>query len=374
MTPPPTHARRLKTAMAFLKLSRPRYLSIQITPFLIGALASPQTAWLYLPMGVLAVLTWKVIVSIANIISDRAEDTIDHPSRTVLVHDVGVPMLKRILWLACLAYGVLLMLMVFVAGTPTDTVALWAFFVVAALAYSFLGVKKKTVGSPALFGAESAAFLWVGWHGSGGLLYWTGSIHFGALPDAVGQFLTGDAHLIIPTVLLLWVFGATLCWSKDVPNLEGDTAVGYRSMYWHIVRGAHPYIRTLAVMSVPYLAILSLDLCGYSPPDIVVVAVYPLAIGFAAVLTRAKNIKERELVRECGYVYWQLFMSAVLISLFPQPETLAIVVTSFLWWFVASRRLHPDPEPTMREATALLYDILVPSAAKPGAAISTPRR
>jgi hypothetical protein len=361
-------------AMALIKLSRPRYLSIQITPFLVGVLANPHKAGFYLPLGVLAVLTWKVIVSIANIISDRAEDVIDHPSRTALVHDVGVPVLKRVLRLACLEYGVLLVLMVLVAGTPADTVALWAFFVVAALAYSFLGVKKQTVGSPALFGAESAAFLWVGWHSSSGFLHWTRSIHFGALPESVSQFITGDARLIIPTVLLLWVFGATLCWSKDVPNLEGDTAVGYRSMYWHIVRGAHPYIRTLAVMSVPYVAIVLLDLRGYSPPDALVVTVYPLAIGFAAVLTRAKNIKERELVRECGYVYWQLFMSAVLISLFPQLETLAIVAASLLWWFIASRQLHPDPEPTVRDATALLYDILIPSAAKPGAAVSTPRR
>jgi hypothetical protein len=372
MTPLPP--RRSRTATALVKLSRLRYLSIQITPFLVGVLASPHSAHLYLPLGALAVLTWKVMVSIANIIADRTEDAIDHPSRTVLVQDVGVPMLKRVLWLACLAYGVLLVLMVFAAGTPADTVALWAFFAVAALAYSFLGVKKRTVGSPALFGAESAAFLWVGWHGSGGLLHWTGSIHFGAIPDSVDQFITGDARLIIPTVLLLWAFGTTLCWSKDVPNLEGDTVVGYRSMYWHIVRGAHPYIRTLAVMSVPYVAILLLDLCGYSPPNVLVVTIYPLVIGFAAVVTRAKSIKERELVRECGYVYWQLFMSAVLISLFPQPETLAIVAASLLWWFVASRRLHPDPEPTVREATALLYDILVPSAAEPGAAVSTPRR
>ena len=114
-------------ATAFIKLSRPRYLSIQITPFLVGVLASPHNAGFYLPLGVLAVLTWKVIVSIANIISDRAEDVIDHPSRTALVSDVGVPVLKRVLRLACLEYGVLLLLMVLVAGTPPDTVALWAF-------------------------------------------------------------------------------------------------------------------------------------------------------------------------------------------------------------------------------------------------------
>jgi hypothetical protein len=354
--------------MALVRLSRPRYLSIQLTPFLVGAVASPRSAPGYVGFGILAVLAWKVIVSIANIISDRAEDAIDHPWRTPLVDDVGIHLLKQVLWLTSLTYLVLVALMVVVSGTPADTVGLWMFFAAAALAYSFLGVKRKTVGAPVLFGAESAAFLWVGWHGGGGFLDWTRDVHFQAIADLdITQFITGDSRAIIPSVLLLWAFGATLCWSKDVPNLKGDIAVGYRSIYWQIVRGAHPYARVLAVLSVPYVAVLLLNLCDYRVPDVLVLTIYPVAIGFAALLTRAKTHEQRELVRECGYLYWQLFMSAVLVSLYTQPETLCVAATSLAWWFLANRRFHPDPTPTARDALAVLTTVIFPPDTEAGA-------
>jgi hypothetical protein len=351
-----------RTWISLVRLSRPRYLSIQLVPFLIGAIATPLGAPWYLVFGVLGVLAWKVIVSIANIISDRAEDAIDHPERTVLVDTVGIRMLNQLLSLTCLLYVVLVALMVLVSRTPADTVLLWTFFGVAALAYSFLGVKRKTVVSPALFGAESAGFLWVGWHGGGGFLDWMQDIHLQSLVELdVGRCLTGDGRLIIPSVLVLWIFGATLCWSKDAPNLEGDMAVGYRSMYWQVVRGAHPYARALAVMSIPYMFVLLFHLYGYGAPDILVLAVYPVAVGFAALLVRADSVEQRELVREGGYLYWQLFMSAVLVSLYPRPGTLAVVGACFVWWCLASARLHPDPIPTPRAALAVLRTLFLTS-------------
>lgn len=348
----------MRLVTALVKLARPRYLCIQLTPFVVGAIAAPDRSVAYLAAGTTAVIAWKIIASVANILSDREEDAIDHPSRTALIGVVGVSGVKAYLWGAVATYILAIVAMGVVAATPADTLLLWAVFLFGGLAYSLLGFKKSTVGVPIVLGSESAAFLWVGWHGQGRAFDWIPDVHVGALSALdPGSFLTGDTHFMFPSVLALWIFGATLCGSKDVPNLAGDSAVGYRSIYWRIVRGRHPLARVIATMAMPYAAIIAMLACGYSPPSAAVLIVGLCMPAFAVVLVRARSIEERELVREGGYLYWQVLMAGVLLSLSPEPATVVAVATSFVWWAIATRALHPDPTLSIEASVDALRNI-----------------
>jgi hypothetical protein len=344
--------------LAAAKLSRPRYLSIQLTPFLVAAIASPDGTVVYAVLGAATIVAWKVIASVANIISDRSEDAIDHPARARLVEGVGLQALVRLLWTTCAVYLANVGIMV-ALGVPLDTVFIWLACLVAGLAYSFLQVKKSTFGVPVLLGSESAIFMWVAWHGEGGFLGWLPDVHLGALPNLrFDELLTGDTRLVLPAALALWIFGATLCGSKDLPNVEGDAAVGYRSIYWRIVAGQHPLARVLAVTTVPYAFAAVAALSGYDPPGAAPLAVYPCAIALALILVRADTRPERDLVHASGYVYWQIFMSAVLLALYARAETAAILLGSLLWWGAASKALHPDPTPSYSSELRLLRRLL----------------
>jgi UbiA prenyltransferase family len=355
--------------MALAKLSRPRYLAIQLTPFLVAAAASPDGRLVYGVLGALAIVAWKVIASLANIISDRSEDAIDHPTRTTLVESAGLHTLVVVVWTTCLVYVAIVVVMVSALQVPLDTAFLWLCCLVAGLAYSFLRVKKSTIGVPILLGSESAIFMWVGWHGQGGTLDWLGDIHLSAVRDlGLGDLLTGDTRLVLPAALALWIFGATLCGSKDVPNIEGDATVGYRSIYWRIVAGQHPVARVLAVMTVPYAFVALVALYGYDPPGAAPLAIYPCAIALAVILVRADTRRERDLVHASGYVYWQIFMSAVLFSVYPRAGTAAVLVGSLLWWGATSRLLHPDPTPSHLGDLRLLFALLMRDRTAPALA------
>jgi hypothetical protein len=315
-----------------------------VTPFVVAFLASGNDDYAYLTIGVVAVILYQAVTSLGNCVSDHVEDQVDYPERTLLCETVTYRSLRSVVIACSAAYLLLVATMAVVLDIQLDTVGLWVLYLAGTLVYSFARVKTYTLGPPILLGSLSAVLAWTGFWGLHDAFNWAENLHLLALPNLnLDQLFTGQMTVIAPAFLTMWIFGGSLCGSKDVPNLEGDAAIGYESIYLKIVRGPYAFVRVLAVMSLPYLLALVLVAAGYPQPAPWVLLGYPLAVIFAAILVRAKDQAERELVRECGYVYWQIFMSLVLFSMNQSAVTAAILAGSLGWWFVNSRSLHPDP-------------------------------
>jgi 4-hydroxybenzoate polyprenyltransferase len=310
--------------MAIVRLSRPRYLALTVPPFLIAALGSGGHAPGYLLLGTVAIVLLRSISSIGNCISDRREDEVDHPERSRLCAGVGYRRLRRTVADAVAIYLLLLAAMVATGAIGVLALALWLLFLLLKLSYSFgPRLKPRRFSATGLLGGLSAGMFAAGWAGSG--------LH---------SIRTG-----LVAVSLLWAMGATLSGSKDVPNLEGDLSIGYRSVYWEVLSSRRPLARALSKASLPFLLVLAYAAGGFPRQILWCLAAYPFTVAFTLVLVRARTAQERSLVRECGYLYWLIFMGAALLALFPAASTLAIALGGLLWYIAASLLAHPDPTP-----------------------------
>lgn len=311
-------------------------------------------------LDLVAVTLFQLITSVSNCLSDREEDAIDYPERTRLCQSLGYGFMRDAVIASTAAYLAVLGVMTWVVDVPLDTIIIAFLGLLASFSYSFLRLKRHPLGAPSLLGPMSGLSLWVGWHGSGGDFAFLDDVHLGAITALdPGALLTGDTAVVLPSAIALALLGATLCGSKDVPNLAGDAAVGFKSLYLQIVTGKHPLARVLSIVSVPYLFVAACVAAGYEPPYLWILLLYPAAIGFSRTLVRAGSPAEGLVVREVGYLYWQLFMSAVLIAVDPTPLTAGVLLASACWWLVSSRWLHPDPTPITTEAAALGWQLAV---------------
>jgi 4-hydroxybenzoate polyprenyltransferase len=328
-----TSWRRPSRVAAVVKLARPRYLALTLTPFLVGTTASDVHSDIYVVLGATAMVLLRAISSIGNCIADQAEDAIDHPARIELGLRVGWTELGFLVRGFTAAYCVLLITMVVVVPLQPLPAAMWLIFLVLKIAYSFgPRLKPKRHTATLLLGTISGAMLFVGWCGTSMASFWE----------------AGTASL------LLWVFGASLCGSKDVPNLEGDMSAGYRSVYWDIVESTRPLRRALGVVCQPYVglvvAAIFTELTGGPGLGLLwCLALWPGGAVLAVLIVRARSPEARAFVREYGYLYWLVFMSAVLICFVPTLTTAACAVGGIAYFLLASRVAHPDPVPSWPE-------------------------
>lgn len=320
---------RLGTLLAVVRLGRLRYLALTLPAFVAGAVGSPQRDSRYLLLGAVAIVVLRMVSSLANCVSDRTEDAIDHPDRAALCATVGHAALLRLTATLALTYLAFVGAMAVWLHVVAPAILLWLAYLAAKLAYSFGPRLKPRRGSATmLLGAVSGAMFFVGWIGTG----------------------LEQTPVAVAGAVLLWTMGASLCGSKDVPDLDGDARIGYRSIYRDVMDSAKPLRRVLAVTSRPYLVVLAIAVVplGAGAPAARVLwclAAYPCAVAFALVLVRARTATERSLVRECGYLYWLVFMDLVLLSFVPQPATAAAAAAGLAWYLAMSRLAHPDPAP-----------------------------
>lgn len=358
-----------KKVGAVIRVSRPRYLSLTLPPFVVGVLASPRHDLAYLGLGAFAIVLLRAICSIGNCVSDRVEDAVDHPERTALCELVGYDRLERIVRVAVATYLVAVLVMATVLGIHWIAIVLWLLYLALKLSYSFgPRLKPRRFGATVLLGSLSGGMLVLGWLGAG--------VH--------------HAATCALAALLLWLIGATLSGSKDVPNLDGDRAAGYRSVYVRLMETEHPLRHAVAKVSLPYVAVVAMavampllrtiaDWVGGIFSDVLgagaagdaglfvsstrwqllwCLAAYPFALAFARILVAARTPLERSLVRECGYLYWITAMGLVCFTLIPTTATAVTMIAAQLWYVLASHIAHPDPAPVgvddLRRAFAVL--------------------
>ncbi len=317
------------SVVATLKLARPRYLALTIPPFLVGTTASSEHDDRYVVMGVVAIVLLRGVSSIGNCIADRVEDAIDHPTRAVLGERVGWDRLAVLVRWLVVGYLALWLAMVVVVGLQALPAVMWLIFLVLKIAYSFgPRLKPKRHTATLLLGTVSGAMLFVGWQGT----------------DSAG-FLDASC-----AALLLWAFGASLCGSKDVPNVDGDLRAGYRSIYWDIVERHRPLRHALVVVSRPYglvvaAAVVTAVIGGPGAWLLCCLLLWPLGWRLAVLVVRAQSPEERAFVREYGYLYWLVTMGAILVCFVPTGSTVACALGAIAYFVVAGHVVHPDPLP-----------------------------
>lgn len=321
--------------LAAVRLARPRYLALTVPPFLVGAAAADVQSGLFVLLGTTAIVVLRGISSIGNCIADRVEDEVDHPDRAVLAQRVGWDALARLVRGLTVVYLLLWLAMVIAVPLEPLPAVMLLIILVLKIAYSFgPRLKPKRGIATLLLGTVSGAMLFIGWTG----------VSLGAFTEA------GTAALV------LWAFGASLCGSKDVPNLEGDLRAGYRSIYWDIVGSRQPLVRAIAVMARPYVALAvaaAVTEALGEPPGwrlLWCLVVFPVGVLLATAIVGAQTQRERDLVREYGYLYWLLSMGVVLVCSVPTAYTVAVALGGFAYFLVASYALHPDPMPSWRAA------------------------
>jgi hypothetical protein len=327
--------------LGLVRLARAKYLSLEIPAFNVGFLSSGSHSYAYLAFGNVAIVLFLLVTSYSNTLSDRAEDAIDYPERTLLAQTVGYRRIFQAMMIAIVLYPVVIVLMIWPGQMRPYWAAGWILVLILTASYSFgFKLKTKRFASPVITGGTAAGFLLLGY---------------------VGTSVNRHHGELLASFVVLWVFGTCLylVGYKDLANIAGDTAIGFRSTYWNIISGRHPAARAVLLLTLPYLLLMILVGVGLLRPVVLVALVLiPVCGGFAIALAKGRAPSEGIAIRDIGNIYWQLFVAPVLFGLYPRVVTLLIVALALVWYFVASFVLHHDPPPLRGDNLKAVYAVM----------------
>jgi hypothetical protein len=334
-----------------------------MTAFALGIAVTPQPHYLYATLGLLAWLLVNMAGTLQNIVSDRIEDEVNYPERTELVARVTVPSLIRWIRLTSASYIVTVLLLVTfgLADRPlwlrAPLAALWLVTLPIALQYSIgLRFNRRTVGQPAYLACLWPYCFLLGWAGG----YTTEVGILSDLPQAV------------VTAALMYGVAFSLLSYKDARDVEGDSLVGYRSLYQVLSATRRPLVRAMLAVFLPFAgsaaAAAGFDK-GWS--GLAPLAALPLATVFALGLARAETLSERTAIRELGNWYWLTATPLMVYALWPESMVLALGAAGLAWYLACSRWAHCDPGLLTRDIFRDL--IAVTTRRREGARVSVTR-
>ena len=290
--PPPPPAAPWPPLVALLKIAKPAFWFIWVTPFAFGYIASAGSsprlvAWFVLvALGICAV---DAACNLHNELVDRVEDRRNQPNRTLLLDSLG----ERRAWaLVVTIYAVGLAALVpigLVVGA--DTVALIALGGAAALLYNAgPHLKRRPVLAQLAIGTAALSVFGMGW---------TWHRPFAELPAA--------GWLVVALVVAMGFL-------KDLPDAEGDRLVRAAGVF--TVRA--PVLRRPMVAAVylgPFALLGALVTAGeLTPRALVLLALLPAALWLAAAGERARTLHERVAAYQLVFLYVHAFMLVLLVA------------------------------------------------------------
>lgn len=322
--------------MAVAKLSGPHWNALSIPPFIVAVLAAGSPSLAVLAVGTLAAVCLSAIIDLTNRIADRVEDAVDYPYRTPMCERVGY----RTLWIVVGALSVGYAVCVAVLGTlevPLAALLTWAGYYIYAINYSYgLRLKTRRFGSWFAVAAYPSYFL------------------------LIGGVQSGDVCPVLLPALLLWIIGLTLVGWKDVNNLAGDEAVGFRSVVRLVLGGSNMQTRSTVVVMVPYALVAALVIAGVLPERAwALFLLVPLAIAYAIALPRIAGKVEAEAVRETGNLY---FLGTTLVMcwiILPAVVSVIVGVAALAWWILTTHYVNCDPPGLTRRHVRAFVGLLI---------------
>jgi 4-hydroxybenzoate polyprenyltransferase len=322
-----TTPKRSPWPIALLRCTSCRFTAIYFVPF-FGALAERGLGTVL--WGAFGCLLWfahSTGTEAVNRLSDRTEDAINRPERTALCERVGFDRLRAVAVLAWAVVGVL-DVGALAARRSVTLAVLLLLGAIAAVGYSY-GLRLGRRGYVSLFVLTfpfGGTFL-IGW----------------ALAHPVLDGpATRDLLLLAGPLLLVGGFSiAMLAGVKDMTDVTGDVAAGYRSVWVEFVR-THRGWAVFAVVTWPYLLLAALA-ATVAPRYWPMFALAPVVLVLALCITRSRTASEHMAVRELLYLYWLAMECVGLWCYAPRPETAAAALAAAAWWLFATRFLHWSP-------------------------------
>ncbi|MFZ2509706.1 MAG: UbiA family prenyltransferase [Gordonia sp. (in: high G+C Gram-positive bacteria)] len=325
MTPQHPSERRNENSVTpwigVLKISRVPFWFLWTSPLLIGYLGSAHdygahhVAWFVLVMA--GVWTGDAVASIHNELVDREEDAINQPERSVLL----ASMRQQTLWFmvfvgyVSLAVGAVAFA-VAVGWLPALVVSLGA---LAAPLYNWGPRFKRRPPMPQI------VFAWVAFCETTG-----------------GWLLNAPLSTLTPAVAVVALFIAVASVAKDLPDAEGDEAVGAASVF--SIRNARVRRSILIAIHVsPYLLLVALISGGIVPKTMLwVCTLLPAALAIVWLGERAATQAAKVLTYELAYLYVHVFLLGLLIAGWPSLLNVTVAVVMLVARLAAvAARLEP---------------------------------
>jgi 4-hydroxybenzoate polyprenyltransferase len=337
--PGATAASAVDRVLALARMPRWRFRPYNLVPFSVAFIASGNDNVTYLALGIAAIFLYSWAQDFSNISGDRVEDAINRPERVELARRAGgYAVVFRTSLVAAAAYvGVVAALVVW-GGLDPVWVPLWLSPIVFTYAYSYgPHTKAGTYSSPLSHSLIPSFPLLVGWIGS------------------------GDPVEIVPYFVLLALIrlSNTGLGFKDIDDLAGDAAIGYRSIHTQIVGSRRPTMLALPILLSPYAALAAFgvaDLIGEAWP--IGFAMLPLGLAFLRIILAARTKTEGTAVREAGNFYMLTFIPLACFVLEPEWYTVAIGAGGLAWYTFFTLRWHLDTGELSREKVEAMLRLL----------------
>jgi 4-hydroxybenzoate polyprenyltransferase len=324
---PRPHLRGRVTApwRALLACASCRFAALYFIPFCAGmALAGHVEPW-YLAAGAVYWIAHAIAIELTNRLTDRAEDEVNRPERTLLCETVGwsrLARLERALWTGVIGAGLA------VAALRLDPTLAFALGTgwLAGAGYSRgpRFSRNRVLMLVVLLGTFVGPFF-VGW----------------LIGDAPAG---GRAWHRIAQAVPLWccvcLLIGSLAGAKDITDRDGDEAVGYRSPFVAMVE-RHGALAHLMLVAAPAAAVAVAVGAHLLPARMLVLAAFlPISVLVVLAIRGARAAADRLVVREAVYDYWAGYVAVALLAFRPSPFMLGAVLSSWLYWIVTSRHLH----------------------------------
>lgn len=263
-----------------------------------------------------ALCAWLCLgIELLNRWTDQREDRVNNPARTELCDRIGY---RDIGILAAMVFVVLAPIGVvwFALWGNVDVLVLQAICWLVALNYS-AGLRFK---------ARRFVVLVI----LGGTF---------VLPFIVGWVMYAPLSQLPPVLLFAPVFVASLAGIKDITDVSGDVARGYKSLFVELLGAGRG--RLLGLLASPYLVLVTMVWARWVPERfLVLLAFAPGSLLFSVLVSRAGTAEEKAAVRETMYHFWFAFLVTTLFLIHPVARLAAVLLFASGFWVVATRWLH----------------------------------
>lgn len=294
----------LAVVVGILKISKVPFWFLWTTPLLVGYFGSAADHGFHDPVWfvLLVVATWvcDATASIHNELVDREEDAVNQPERAAFLRSLPEKVLWRVVWAGYLTLAIGAVPFTIYVGLVPAAILLAAG--VAAPLYNW-GPRFKRV--PPL---PQIVFGWV------------------AACEVAGAWaFNAPWSTVSPIVWVVALFIAAASVSKDLPDVEGDEAVGAASIF--SIEKLWQRATTLVVVHTsPYVLVLILVAVGALPARVLwVLVLLPVVLSVVYCGERAQTTPAMIALYEVSYTYVHAFLLMLLVLMWP--SVLAVVVS-----------------------------------------------
>lgn len=313
--------------IALLRCGSCRFAAFYFLSFYVAILSSGYGGWKWLVFSALIWLLHSLGTELVNRLSDQVEDRVNRPERTAYCDAIGYKGLKILsvcIWsvVACLDLAWL-----YFFPNPILAVLLFLAFM-AGINYSY-GVRFKRKRYLSLF---ALTFPFAGPF----IVGWTVYHPIISSPENIFELMFKVAPFVVVMGLLIGSIAST----KDITDVRGDALIGYLGVAVSLIR-RHALFSILGLISIPFFVIIIFTATNLLPYRFLSLLFF-MPVSLLGSLCIYTTVEEERLpvVKEAVYQYWFVLLSTSLYLYHPSPETLAVILGTGAYWFIASQYLH----------------------------------